>query len=115
MPIQTEQPGILADDMHAERVESAHEWPLIHGDRSIQALILREQSQDSLSHLACGLIRKSYGQNGMRSYTLFDKIEDSMRYDARLAGAGSGYDQDRALGCLDCSLLFRIVIHIIEY
>ena len=89
-------------------MESAHEWAFSAGDRQIQISVVVDEVRHALAHLFCGLVGESNSENGMRCYAFFDQIEDAMRDDARLAGAGSGDNEQWSFRRGHGSLLFGV-------
>ncbi len=92
---------VAAQNAHAERVEC--------GDQRLGERRVAEQALDALGHLAGGLVGEGDGEDGVGSDALFlDEPGDAAGDDAGLAGAGSGEDQQRALGGFDGGALFGI-------
>jgi len=68
-----------------------------------------DQALQPGAHLAGGLVRESHRQDGpWRDREVPDEVGDTVRQDARLAGAGPGQDQQRARGVDDGLALLRI-------
>ena len=66
-------------------------------------------SADAVPHLLGGLVRERDGEHlvGARQ-ALLDGVRDAVRDDARLAGAGAGEDEHRAVGVHDGLALFGV-------
>ena len=63
----------------------------------------------ALAHLLCGLVGEGDCQDVPgRDTFVGDQVGDAVRYDARLAGAGAGENEQRAFRVFDGSALFRI-------
>ena len=91
---------LAAQDAHAGRVEGRHPRQLAS---------LAEQALDALAHLARRLVGEGDGEDApRRDAALADQVRDAMRQRARLARAGAGEDQQRAVAVQDRLLLHRI-------
>ena len=84
----------------AQRVERGHPH---------RAAVGVEQPLDTLAHFLGGLVGEGDRHDliGIRDL-LGDEIGDAMRDDARLSRAGSGKDQERAVGLSYSFLLCRV-------
>ena len=72
---------------------------------------MAQQLVDALGHLGGGLVGEGHGQDRVRRDAfLVDQPRDAAGDDARLARAGAGQDEQRAIGSFDGIALFRIQI-----
>ena len=68
-----------------------------------------EQGADAVAHLLGGLVGEGHGEHLVeRRVPLLDEVGDAMRDDARLARAGAGENQQRAIDVLDGAALLGI-------
>jgi len=81
------------------------------GDERLGERGVVEQAIDSGAHLCCRLVGKGDGENGVGGDALFaDKPCNAAGDDARLSGASTGQNKQRALGSLDRGALFGIEV-----
>ena len=67
----------------------------------IQTRLPGHERLDALPHLAGGLVGEGDGQDVARPHALLEQVGDAAGDDARLAAAGAGEDQQRALEVRD--------------
>ena len=83
--------GVRAQDPRAQRVEGA--------ERDGGGEVGADAAREALAHLAGGLVGERDRQDlaGVRDAAL-DEVRGALGHDARLAGAGAGDDEQRAVG-----------------
>ena len=69
---------------------------------------LRQKPRDALLHFAGGLVGEGDGENIGRRHAPGNQMSDAERDDTRLAGAGPGQDQQRAVQRFDGLALLGI-------
>ena len=98
------QPGefrVAAQDLHADRVEGAEPRHALD--------LFADQKADALLHLARGLVGEGHGEDLRGPGPAGgEDMGDARRQDARLARAGAGQHQHRALGGLHGGALLGI-------
>ena len=68
-----------------------------------------DQLLHALGHLRRRFVGKGDGEDSVRrDADIFDQVRNAVSNDARLAAAGTGKDQQRALGGLDRQALLRV-------
>jgi hypothetical protein len=68
-------------------------------ERQIAAFLCAQESLHALAHLVRGFVCERDGEDvPARDFFLGDEIRDTMRDDARFAGAGARKNQERAFG-----------------
>ena len=99
--LEPHQLGMPAQDLHADRVEGAEPGHALDH--------LADDLADALLHLARRLVGEGHGQNLARPRAAGgEDVGDARGEHARLAGAGAGQHQHRAVERLDREPLFGV-------
>ncbi len=99
--LRPDQLGVAAQDLDADGVERAEPRHALDG--------AADEIADALLHLARRLVGEGDGENLAREGAAGgEDVRDARRQHARLAGAGAGKDQHRAVERLDRLALLRI-------
>ena len=89
--------------------QHAHAEGVKGGDERLGQGRVAEKLLDALGHLGGSLVGEGDGEDGVwRDAALLDEVSDAVRDDARLARAGSGEDEHRAVDGFDGLTLLGI-------
>ncbi len=91
--------------------QNAHAKGVKGGDQRLGQRRVAQQPVNAFGHFAGSLVGKGYGQDGVgRDAFFLNQPCNPAGDDAGFARAGSGQNEQRALGSLDGGALFRIQI-----
>ena len=93
-----EQRPVLAQNLHAQRMEGA--------DGHTLGIAPAQQLSDALAHFVCGFVGESDGGHvARRIAAIFDEVSKLVRDDTRLAATGPGQHQEGTIQIFDCFAL----------
>ena len=106
--LEARELGVLLQDAQEERVERA-EIHLVRGDVD---LLLGEAARDARQELAGSLLGEGRDEDRLgRNVADADEMDDALDDRLRLARAGPGDDEKRAIAVLDDLLFLRLERH----